>query len=121
MKDAVDIPVFASGDIFGRSSIEDTMLATGCDGVLVARGSLGNPWIFSGGPEPDLATKKEALKKHLSYIMAYRHTDQRGKVAMMRKAALWYIKAFPFAAKMRGIIASKKTHESLVELIDGIV
>ena len=51
VKEAVDIPVIASGDVFSREAAARIMEETGCDAVMIARGALGNPWIFR-----DLAT-----------------------------------------------------------------
>jgi len=57
VKKALDIPVIASGDIFNRELIKKMLKETGCDGVTVARGALGNPWIFKNG------STKPAIKR----------------------------------------------------------
>ena len=46
VKKAVGIPVIASGDVFSQEAAAQIMEETGCDGVMIARGALGNPWIF---------------------------------------------------------------------------
>jgi tRNA-dihydrouridine synthase len=52
--------------------------------------------------------------------MDYKYSDGRSKVCCMRKAALWYIKGFPFAARVRGNIATAKSYEALSGIIDGM-
>ncbi|OGC07588.1 tRNA dihydrouridine synthase DusB [candidate division WOR-1 bacterium RIFOXYA2_FULL_36_21] len=82
VKKNVAIPVFGSGNIFNCELAKKMFEETGCDGILVARGAFGNPWIFKNlenylktGKEPreiTLSAKKKALKRHLYYINKYR-------------------------------------------------
>ena len=114
IKDAVRIPVFGSGNIFSGESARLMLDETGCDGVMVARGALGNPWIFmeieeytETGRSPEevsLAEKKKALKKHLDYIDKYKSISAAGKVGFMRKVAIWYLKSIPSASNLRARI-----------------
>ncbi|MBI5399631.1 tRNA dihydrouridine synthase DusB [Candidatus Saganbacteria bacterium] len=134
VKDSVNIPVFGSGDIFSAELAKKMLVETGCDGALVARGALGNPWIFkeiehylaTGErlPEPTLEEKKTVLLRHLSYIQQYRHSRPTSKMGLMRKHALCYVKKIPYSAKFRQNITGLKDPSSLIkkiiEIFDGV-
>ena len=100
---------------------------TGCDGILIARGALGNPWIFEDidyyfrngelKPRRDLRTIREVLKRHLAYIEEY--NGSRGKMGVMRKTSLWYLKHIPNAKRIRsGICTLANTYEKMLKFID---
>ena len=128
VKQAVTIPVFGSGNVFDPFLAKKMLDDTGCDGALVARGAFGNPWIFqaidhylhAGELLPDVpaSTRKEVLKRHLAYIEEFRAGQPKGKVGFMRKVALWYLKGFPNAAKMRGQVTAAADYASLLEFIE---
>lgn len=129
VKDSVTIPVFGSGDVFSPELGQKMLSMTGCDGILVARGALGNPWIFedtdryfrngSARPRRDVRTVKEVLKRHLAYIEE--HNGSRGKVGVMRKTSLWYLKHFPSAKRIRSEICTvANTYEKMIKFIDTI-
>ena len=130
IKDSAKIPVFGSGNIFGHETAKKMLDETGCDGILVARGALGNPWIFreieefiKNGTVPkevSLEEKKNVLKKHLSYLDKYKGISEFGKIGLMRKAAIWYLKNIPNAARVRSLITSTKTYPKMIELVDGL-
>lgn len=121
VKSAVGIPVFGSGNIFTPEQAKKMMDETACDGVLIARGAFGNPWIFKniekylkGSPifSPTLDDRKKAALKHLKLVQKY-----VGRVGPMRKVALWYMKAFPNAAELRGRINFAKDRKELEGII----
>ncbi|MBU4377384.1 MAG: tRNA dihydrouridine synthase DusB [Candidatus Omnitrophica bacterium] len=128
IKEAVEIPVFGSGNIFTPELAKKMFDETSCDGITVARGSFGNPWIFknienylkSGSvlPEPDFLIRKKVLKKHLAYTDKYRHSIPSAEIGFMRKVAIWYMKGFPYAANTRNEITRTKTYPDLIKLID---
>jgi tRNA-dihydrouridine synthase B len=131
VKKAVKIPVFGSGNIFNISMAEKMLTETGCDGILVARGALGNPWIFkeieqylkSGKipKEQTLLTKIKTLKKHLAYMKKYLPTTKFHTIGIMGKVAVWYLKGFPNAAQIRNNVFKTKSYKELIRLIDNIV
>lgn len=127
VKDALKIPVMASGNIFSPQMAKKMIDETGCDGILVARGALGNPWIFKdienylkNGKEsktPSLAVKKKILKEHLLFIEKYSDLTQPHKTGFMGKMAMWYLKGVPGAARIREQICKTKSYEELLKLI----
>ena len=128
VKQIVSIPVFGSGDVFSAHLADTMVRETGCDGVLVARGAFGNPWIFreietfwqtgEPAPAPALAEKKAVLKRHLAYIARYKKNSPAGKLGVMRKVTLWHLKGFPGASTVRGLVNTVPDYETLVRFID---
>lgn len=109
VKQAVDIPVIGNGDIFSGRDALDMIEKTGCDFVMIARGALGNPWIFAEakalweGKEPpkvpDADEKREMLEKHFCDLLELK--GEYAAVREMRKHTGWYLKGMPGAAAMR--------------------
>ena len=130
IKESVRIPVFGSGNILSPHEAKTMFDLTGCDGILVARGALGNPWIFKGieshlaGGEaavrPSLADKKDVLKRHLSYIDRHSDCSPTVKVGIMRKVSLWYLKSFMNARRIREKICVVNSYETMLIFIDSI-
>jgi tRNA-dihydrouridine synthase len=123
----VTVPVFGSGDILSPELAKKMFDETGCDGILVARGSLGNPWIFRGIAEylssgkitaaPGLEARKTALKRHLEYIEKNKDLKSAGKASYSRKVVTWYIKGFENAASIRAKVSGIKTFEDMKTLV----
>ena len=100
---------------------------TACDGILVARGAMGSPWIFknieeylgSGALHPSLSveTRIKALKEHLSLVEKYGATTASVRLGFMKKTALWYLKDFPSAARARAKVTSAESIEQLLKTI----
>ncbi|MDD5383042.1 MAG: tRNA dihydrouridine synthase DusB [Candidatus Margulisbacteria bacterium] len=128
VKHSVKIPVFGSGNIFSPELAAKMLAATDCDGITVARGALGHPWIFqeiehylaTGKTLPPVETeqKKAVLKQHLSYIDKYKAIRPSSKVGLMRKAAIWYLKSFPHAAQLRDKMTHSATYEEILYNIE---
>lgn len=130
IKQSLNVPVLGSGNIFTPELAKKMLDETGCDGILIARGVFGKPWIFKDtedylkngkiAPEPGLPDKKKILKKHLTYIDKYRDSKTASKVGFMRKIAIWYLKGFPHAAKTRNQISRVQSYSDLLKLIDNL-
>ncbi len=128
IKHTVKIPVFGSGNIFTPQLAKYMFDETDCDGILVARGAFGNPWIFQDiedylqqgiePPEKTISLKKAVLKRHLAYIAQYKNCTPAGKVGVMRKVTLWYLKGFPGASKIRGQMGTISDYETLLYFIE---
>jgi tRNA-dihydrouridine synthase B len=131
VKQAVNIPVVGSGNVFTPELAAHMLTETGCDGILVARGAFGSPWIFRDiqnylqqgvcAPEEDLSVRKAVLKRHLAYIAAYKECSASGKIGFMRKVTIWYLKGFPGAARIRGLVGAIPDYESLLYFIENIM
>lgn len=93
--DAVGIPVIASGDISDHATALRALSETGASAVMVARGTYGNPWVFSGH-EPSVTERVSAFECHVRLLAA---TGAHLKRA--RSLAGWYFKGMPEAARWR--------------------
>jgi len=130
VKEALKIPVFGSGNIFDHLMAKKMLDETGCDGILVARGALGNPWIFKNienylecgkAPKiPTLSEKKKVLKKHLAYIEKYKDIRLSNKAGYMGKVAMTYLKGFPSARRIRDDICRVRSYKELLKLINRV-
>jgi len=125
VKDAVKVPVIASGDVFSAGACFEIMDETGADAVMVARGSYGNPWIFEQAAacragqtpplEPTLENRLNMLRQHAEESVAW-YSDPH--LARMRKHASWYVVGQPAAAVFRRRLHSLSSLEELDVLIE---
>lgn len=109
VKEAVSIPVIVNGGIDSPETAVKVFETTGCDGVMVARGALYNPWIFrqikhhlSTGallPPPTFGERIKLLLEHLN--LSARYKGQRRGVIEFRKYYAGYLRDFPGMAKLR--------------------
>src|SRR3989338_1304410 len=116
VKKALDIPVIASGDIFNRELIKKMLKETGCDGVTVARGALGNPWIFRSASGK--LTKKEVVRimiKHFNSCVDF--YGERNGVVIFRKFFCWYTKCFYGIRPLREKSSRVKNSEDMLSII----
>lgn len=125
VKDAVSIPVIGNGDVVSPAAAEKMLKETGCDGVMIARGAQGNPWIFreianylETGVLPDAPSnqeKKELILRHARMQLEYK--GEYTGVREMRKHLSWYTVGMPHSAHFRQMI---NTMESMDELIHSV-
>lgn len=126
VKERVGIPVFGNGDIFTADDAVRMLQETGCDGIAVARGAKGNPWIFreiaaalAGKPIPDRPSPSEILamiKKQASLMVQYK--PEYIAVRELRKHVSWYTAGLHGGAALRARVNSTETLEELYELLD---
>ena len=125
VKEALDIPVIGSGDVFSPLHVKKMFDETGCDGVAIARGSFGDPWIFreTAGflddgvipPRPDIQEVAGIMADHLGLIDSY-HGQMTAPV-VFRKLFAWYIKGFRDVKPLKERAFKAKTTDEMLELI----
>lgn len=125
VKDAVKIPVIGNGDVFDAETGMRMMKETGCDLVMVARGALGNPWIFREltaayqGEEiperPDRTEKVAMMIRHLDLLVALK--GEKFAVKEFRKFVVWYTKGIKGAARLRQAVNYIETADKLKEVL----
>ncbi len=116
VKKALKIPVIASGDAFSAQLIKKIFDDTGCDGVAVARGALGNPWIFKDiSVQPD---KREIIRTMLTHLDAcIDFYGERVGVVKFRKFFIWYTKGFRKIRPLRERVSGAKTRQAIRDII----
>lgn len=129
VKKSVSIPVIANGDITDGLSAAKMIEETGCDYLLVGRGALGRPWVFSQIeaylkhevilPEPPVSERMRVMVKHIKRICDYK--GERVGIREARKHAAWYIKGIRGAASYRQQVGALSSIEQLEELAFRIV
>lgn len=125
VKEAVNIPVIGNGDIVDGESAKKMFQETGCDAIMIGRGSNGNPWIFKEVieylkkgielPKPTIEERKQMILRHLKMLVDYKGEDTA--IREMRKQIAWYIKGIENAATIRNEI---NQIEDLNELVGKI-
>ena len=126
VKEAVSIPVIGNGDVTTPQKADELIRQTGCDGVMIARGAQGNPWIFSEmvqwektGVLPDRPSTEEI--RHMILRHAQLQIKYRGEFAgmrEMRKHVAWYTKGVQGAADLRRRVNETETLDELMSLLE---
>lgn len=113
----VQVPVGGSGDVTDRAAIERLRAETGVQGIWIARGSMGNPWIFERErtERPPLAQVIATALEHARLMVKYK--GNHGMIEM-RKHLTWYFSGFPGAAALREDVKTVSTYEDLLGLIE---
>jgi tRNA-dihydrouridine synthase B len=126
VKDALSVPVIASGDIFSIFHAQKMFEETGCDALLMARGALGNPWIFreceayfKDGTVLARPTRQEiALVMHDHLFSSIDFYGERNGVIIFRKFFAWYSKGFRKVRHLREQSCRAKTAADMQAVFD---
>lgn len=124
LKDYLDIPVIGNGDVVDAKTAKKMLDQTGCDGVMIARGSYGNPWVFrevnyylENGFETTPPTLRERYNTMCYHL--YRATELKGErkaLVEMRKQFCWYVKGLPNIRILREQFNKLETLKEIIEI-----
>ena len=125
VKECVKIPVIGNGDIIDEQTAKNMFEYTGVDGIMIGRGSMGNPWIFEqikyyletgkNFSKPNLQEKYEIIKEHIE--LAIKEKGEKVALNEMRKHISWYTKNMPNSSEFRDLINHTENKEELMRII----
>ena len=125
VKDSVKIPVIGNGDIVDEETAYQMFEKTGVDGIMIGRGSFGNPWIFRNIkhflitgeklPSPTNSEKLNIIKEHIDLAV-----EEKGEIAIkeLRKHIAWYTKNLKNSSEFRNSINMIETKEQLIKTLN---
>ena len=124
VKRAVDIPVFANGDVFEPEDAAHILRYTGCDGAMIGRGAFGNPWIFEranalidGVVPPEAPTLDERIDTAVAqFELAASVKGERLACLEARRHFAWYLKGIPHSSYYRAQAVHVETLEDILKL-----
>ena len=128
VKEAVSIPVIGNGDVTSPQKADELVRQTGCDGVMIARGAQGNPWIFSELTQweetgelplrPDKDEIRKMMLRHARLQLEYK--GEFSGIREMRKHVAWYTKGLKGAARLREKVNAVESLEELENLLTSL-
>lgn len=126
VKQSVNIPVIGNGDIVDEESALQMFEQTGVDGIMIGRGSFGNPWIFRNIkhyletgeklPQPTNNEKLEVMEKHIK--LAVKEKGEDVAIKELRKHIAWYTKNLKNSSEFRNSINKVEKKEQLISKLE---
>jgi len=123
IKEAVSMPIIVNGDIVTPQNVKETFDTTGCDAVMIGRGAVVNPWIFTQAkhylatglllPEPTLEERVALLRDHLRLSVEYK--GERVGVIELRKHYSGFLRGMPHVSKIRNELMQFTESEPIFE------
>ncbi len=128
LKESTNIPVIGNGDIKTPEDVIRMFEKTSCDGVMVGRSSLGNPWFFKQAvalfegkkieQKPTLEDKVNCCRQH--FIKMIEWHGERIAVNLMKKHFGWYIRGFQKSSTIRKALVSAQNQDTIISILDAI-
>ncbi|HSL93371.1 MAG TPA: tRNA dihydrouridine synthase DusB [Bacillota bacterium] len=128
VRETVSIPVIGNGDVFSGFDALRLMAETGCHGIMVGRGALGNPWLYRDAyrallglpalPAPTIQERLQLATRQLT--MTIERKGEYTAIREMRQHLAWYIRGVPGAARWRDLINKTSSPEDLRVILSKI-
>jgi nifR3 family TIM-barrel protein len=122
VKQALTIPVIGNGDVFRPEQVAEMRQVTGCDGVMVGRGAMGNPWIFkqakqlAAGQSWCQPSAQERLETMLQHLVLYGEVHRgRPPLSGLRSRLMWYTRGLRGSARLRAALSQARQPETMIK------
>jgi tRNA-dihydrouridine synthase B len=125
VKASVRIPVIGNGDVTTPALLRRMREETGCDGVMIGKGSLGNPWIFDplerwtlqggSGIAPSLEERRRVIERHYELLKAFYEASKALKE--IRRHTVWYTRGLPFCAPFHASLSGLRDEQAFREAV----
>ena len=125
VKQAVNIPVIGNGDVTRPEDVEKMRKLTQCDGIMIGRGAMGNPWLFKQAKQlaagqrtasPSVPERLEVMRRHLALYKESLHG--RRSLAGFRSRIMWYTKGLRGSARLRASLSDCRHLEEMIKFCE---